>query len=422
MVTPTAAPSAPLSTDSAASPSPSPLVEIGTTHRSGGQPAARLRVLDGLRFLAALSVVIFHLVAVAGRGSGTVRTVDIWGEPPQQVFGWFWVVACFGWTGVNLFFLISGFVICMSSWGRGAGRFAVSRIVRLFPAYWAAIGLTTACVLVFPAVFRRLPWKDILLNLTMQQQSFGVASVDAVYWTLVVELKFYLLFMIVIWLGLTYRTAVGFCLLWTVASAIALEAKVPLLLNAILVPTVSHYFVAGVAMYLIYRFGPNLILYAIVGYSWIVAMHYDFNLWPLTVGLPTWPAMVLISASFAVMLLLALHKLEWLRWRGLTALGATTYPLYLLHYTIGTTLVFLMVRNLDLPPYAILGIALTSLVVLSWMVHRLVERPLAPILKRHLERAVTAARRHTSAAVPAGLPIAIPKQQLPVAGIHEDRA
>jgi len=398
------------------------LVEIGITDGSGGQPTARLRVLDGLRFLAAVSVAIFHLVAVAGRGPGTVRTMDIWGEPPQHVFGWFWVLACFGWIGVNLFFLISGFVICMSSWGRTAGRFAVSRIVRLFPAYWAAIGLTTACVLIFPAVFRRLPWKDILLNLTMQQQSFGVASVDAVYWTLVVELKFYLLFMIVVWLGLNYRKAVGFCLLWTVASAIALEAKVPLLLNAILVPTVSHYFVAGVAMFLIYRFGPNLILYAIVGYSWIVAMHYDFNLWPLTVGLPTWPAMVLITASFAVMLLLALHKLEWLRWRGLTVLGATTYPLYLLHYTIGTTLVFLLVRNLDLPPYVTLGIALTLLVLLSWMVHRLVERPLAPILKRHLERAMTAARRHTPAAVPAGPPVAIRKQQLPVAGSHEDRA
>jgi peptidoglycan/LPS O-acetylase OafA/YrhL len=43
-------------------------------------------------------------------------------------------VAHQGWTGVYLFFLISGFVICMSAWGRSVGQFAASRITRLFPA------------------------------------------------------------------------------------------------------------------------------------------------------------------------------------------------------------------------------------------------------------------------------------------------
>src|SRR3990170_483158 len=93
--------------------------------RAGAGP--RLEVLDGLRFLAAMAVLAYHFT-----------TMDrIWQRPavdvfPQQTFA-------YGWLGVYLFFLISGFVICMSSWGRGAGAFLVSRAVRLYPAYWLSV-------------------------------------------------------------------------------------------------------------------------------------------------------------------------------------------------------------------------------------------------------------------------------------------
>lgn len=45
----------------------------------------------------------------------------------------------YGWLGVEFFFVISGFVICMSCWGRTPAQFTVSRIARLFPAYWYAV-------------------------------------------------------------------------------------------------------------------------------------------------------------------------------------------------------------------------------------------------------------------------------------------
>ena len=47
----------------------------------------------------------------------------------------------FGYLGVELFFLISGFVILMSVWNRAPGAFGVSRVVRLFPAYWFSVVL-----------------------------------------------------------------------------------------------------------------------------------------------------------------------------------------------------------------------------------------------------------------------------------------
>lgn len=48
--------------------------------------------------------------------------------------------------------MVSGFVICMSAWGRSVGDFAVSRVSRLFPAYWAAVAFTTLVLFNWPEV------------------------------------------------------------------------------------------------------------------------------------------------------------------------------------------------------------------------------------------------------------------------------
>ncbi|HEY1485127.1 MAG TPA: acyltransferase family protein, partial [Micromonosporaceae bacterium] len=69
----------------------------------------RLEVLDFIRFLAAAYVVIFHFSA-GDRGS--------WQKPSHELFQPLFPVASYGWLGVELFFMISGFVICMSTWGK----------------------------------------------------------------------------------------------------------------------------------------------------------------------------------------------------------------------------------------------------------------------------------------------------------------
>jgi len=346
----------------------------------------RLRALDGLRFVAALSVAIFHLLAVAGQGVGSVGA-DIWGRPAREVFGWLpFTLASYGWVGVPLFFIISGFVISLSSWGRTPSQFVISRIVRLFPAYWFCIILTSAVVLAYPLLFHQLSIYDTLVNLTMWQWSLGVPNVDDVYGTLFVEIKFYLLFTLMVWIGLTYRRAVIFCVAWSIGAIIAAESK-STLLSVVLMPGHSQYFIAGIALFLMYRYGQNIILWGIVGFSWIMAMNYhQGNAWQKIVGQPYWPAAVLITLCFVVVGLLAMGHLGWLRWRGLTTLGATTYPLYLLHYVIGTTLIYLVNKKFDVPPLVLLPTVLVLFTFGAWLVHRLIERPLAPRLKRALAR------------------------------------
>src|SRR5690242_20023437 len=101
------------------------------------RPPGRIAVIDGLRLVAAVSVAFFHF-------AGCALIAKVWGTHPRSLFPVIYPVASYGWLGVDLFFMISGFVVCMSAWGRAVGVFARSRIVRLFPAYWPAVLLTTA--------------------------------------------------------------------------------------------------------------------------------------------------------------------------------------------------------------------------------------------------------------------------------------
>ncbi|MGH3310540.1 MAG: acyltransferase family protein, partial [Streptomyces sp.] len=154
----------------------------------------RLRELDGLRLLAALMVCLFHY---AGRG-GTVGTA--WGSTPLDIFPHLSKVALYGHLGVEIFFAISGFVICMSCWGRSLGEFFRSRVVRLYPAYWAALFLVAGVGALAPQFDQPSSIPDFLVNLTMLQQPAGSPRILGVCWTLWAEARFYLLFAIfVVW-------------------------------------------------------------------------------------------------------------------------------------------------------------------------------------------------------------------------------
>ena len=138
----------------------------------------RYTELDALRGIAALMVVFFHY---------SVRYGQIYGYPVDTVFHF-----NIGQYGVQLFFIISGFVIFLTLDKTSfAVDFLVSRFSRLYPAYWIAITLTFLIVTIFSLPGREVSIKIAIINLTMFQKWLGVADVDGVYWTLAVELSFY---------------------------------------------------------------------------------------------------------------------------------------------------------------------------------------------------------------------------------------
>ena len=93
--------------------------------------------------------------------------------------------------------------------------------------------------------------------------------------------------------------------------------------------------------------------------------------------------MLIIGGFFVIFALLAGNRLSFLNRPGMLILGALTYPLYLLHERIG----FCIMRMLgyDIDQNSLLWGLIVAILVLSLLVHLMVERPLMPRLKRALE-------------------------------------
>ncbi|GAA1075703.1 acyltransferase [Kitasatospora arboriphila] len=366
------------------------------------RPGGRLLALDGLRFLAVLLVVVYHYVAF---GSD-------WGRPRAELFPVLYRPAAYGWMGVQLFFLISGFVICLSCWGRSLADFLSSRVVRLFPAYWFAVLLTTAVLAAVPGGSRPRATRDVLTNLTMMEYPFGAPYVDGVYWSLWVEGRFYLIFAVVVALGLTYRRVLAFCLLWCAAGVLAMAAPGEQLLQVLAMPEYCWFFIGGLAFYLIRRFGPDLLLWLLVGFTFLAGCRavlptYRFVAAQAGYPVPEWGVVAVLAVFYLLMAGVALDRFRGVQWRWLATAGAVTYPLYLLHEYIGWEVIDTLGNRVD--PWLLVGTLLVVMTAASWLVHRFVERPAARWLKPRLAASFAKVR---------GVPLPVPRPSGQGPAIH----
>lgn len=352
----------------------------------------RLYVIDGIRLFAALMVALHHYT---GTNRANQPGNATWGRPVSEIMPTVFHFASFGWIGVEIFFVISGFVICMSCWGRTPKDFFVSRVIRLYPAYWVGVVFTTVALFVLPGVWERPQGRDILLNFTMLQSGSNVPDVDIVYWTLWSELRFYLLFMVVVAMGLTYRRVVVFCCVWGAAAMLAPVSKFPLLVLAA-DPSGAWYFIAGLALYLMHRFGQDLLLWGILAMAWLMGQR-ELGLRVAYEDVSSWRGAVVIFTVFLlIMVAVALGYTDRVRWKWLVTAGCLTYPLYLMHYVAGTALINRLHDTMD--PRLLVALLITAFLALSWLVHRFVERPAARLLKRGLESSFTRLRSFGRAA------------------------
>ncbi|MFF1679164.1 acyltransferase family protein [Streptomyces sp. NPDC058256] len=359
---------------------PAPAREGKPATARAQRAGSRLYAIDGIRIAAALMVAVHHF---AGTNRSNQPGNIIWDRPVSDIMPNVFRVATYGWIGVEIFFVISGFVICMSCWGRTPRQFFVSRVIRLYPAYWFAIAFTTAVLVAVPGVWERLRPREILLNFTMLQSGSGVANADGVYWTLWAELRFYLLFMIVVAAGLTYRRVVIFCCVWGAAAMLAPVSKFPLLV-LVANPEGAWYFIAGLALYLMHRFGQDLLLWGILAMSWLMGQLELGHRIDSVEHVSSWRGAVLIFTVFLlVMVGIALGMTDRIRWKWLVTAGTMTYPLYLMHYAAGTALINRLRDTMDARLLVVAVIA--GFLVLSYLVHRFVERPVARLLKKGLD-------------------------------------
>jgi peptidoglycan/LPS O-acetylase OafA/YrhL len=351
----------------------------------GGRARGRLRALDGLRLVAALMVCLYHY---AGRGGPIVHS---WGKSPMKIFPHLAGGFSYGPLGVQIFFIISGFVICMSGWGRGLKDFAISRVTRLYPAYWAALILVTVVFVI--ANYPRVTNTDLLTNFTMLQMPAGSDRVLGVDWTLWAEMRFYLLFAVfVLWQGATRQRVLIFCTLWTAGALYAGSSKQPFLELA-LMPQYAPFFVGGMGLYLIYRFGHDVMGWGVVAIGFLLGQRYAVQDLVAPAHQHVFHhrtqagVIAVVAFGFAAVAVVTLvPRVANVNWRWLTTAGALTYPFYLVHEHLGWVAIDKLHHRTSLPDTAVLLVTIGSMLLLAYLLHRLVERPFAPRLKRALAR------------------------------------
>ena len=174
----------------------SPRLELGLIPSA---PKERLAYADGLRAVAALWVFLFHVSKF--RGLDQVR---------EELPTWLnYLLFDIGDLGVSIFFVLSGFVMALTV-GRAAPvgdwtvRFLIRRVARLTPPYYASIVVSLLMMTVITVWHGGAPvWPDVkalVAHSLYLQDVFKIAPFNAVYWTLVLELEFYLGFAVLIWL------------------------------------------------------------------------------------------------------------------------------------------------------------------------------------------------------------------------------
>ncbi|MET4389268.1 peptidoglycan/LPS O-acetylase OafA/YrhL [Bradyrhizobium sp. F1.4.3] len=145
----------------------------------------RLAFVDTLRGIAVLSVVLQHALEQIVLNQPTGNYYWAFHHALGEYFN-------FGRFGVVLFFFVSGFVIPYSFPNSAAPvrDFAVSRFFRLYPAYW----LSLVVLLVLSPVIegKSFPLSHVAANATMFQMFMGIPNIRIAYWTLAVELMFYI--------------------------------------------------------------------------------------------------------------------------------------------------------------------------------------------------------------------------------------
>ena len=360
----------------------------------------RLEVLDGLRGLAALMVVAFHLLA---RWAEPMFYPTIY--PHGDALATFLPLQVAGQVGVNLFFLISGFVIMMTlEKTTGLADFTIRRAARLWPAMIFCASLSTILInasgiaYVYENVAR---WQVtpveyfssiVFIPPDFTAAIFGIEQADrprwveGVYWTLWCEVRFYALVALAYWIS----PRALFLWVWAGLQALSLgldtmiEAAMPLSsglwsLGLVVQPEMLGWFTLGLVSWKWREPGQRLVLSLLAIMASIAILFGTI----LIIGpggvefasfAPRNAVMLAMAGLPFIMFLTGSPLLKPLTWKPVIAIGLASYPLYLFHERPG--MIYLhWLNSANIPPWVALVIVFALLIATALLIHKLVEMP-----------------------------------------------
>jgi len=312
----------------------------------------RIEVVEALRGIAALAVAWFHFT----HGAGLLKD------------GWLKATGEYGWLGVEVFFVISGFVIPYSMhrggfrFGPDVGVFLGKRVLRIEPPYVAAVLITVALWYASAAVpgFRgtepHLTWGQVASHAGYLTAILGFDWVNPVFWSLAIEFQFYLF------------AALAFPLLAHASRAVRIASLAAFCASGAAIP--SPIFLFGYA---------PLFTLGIVAFWRYAGLERGAAGW-LALGAACAAAAWGLSppmAAAGIASAIAITLVRLPRVRGLAFLGAISYSLYLLHAPIGGRVVNFGARFADglAAQLAVLACAVAAAIGAAWLLWFCVDRP-----------------------------------------------
>jgi peptidoglycan/LPS O-acetylase OafA/YrhL len=363
--------------------------------------------IDVIRFAAAAAVMVFHL-GFSDRALLLTVASPLGTAAPHPITQLFFTSAptfpvlapftWFAWVGVEIFFVISGFVIANSAQGVISDTFARRRIVRLMPAVWICSTLTfVVLALSFPhslPALMRIYARSLIL---FPRQPW----IDGVYWTLCVEFGFYALIFLLLLINQFKRIELIMSVIGIVGTIFLLAAiltghgmrmEKSFTLDVLLFRH-GCLFAAGVLLWLITERGLTparigvLAICLVGGLAEIVLTSHEKNIAGAFTGNPVVPSVVWllgVAAIWASVQFNGQAHQVFGRWSiAIRRMGLMTYPLYLLHAEIG----FAILNTFSaLTPAIDLLVAISLVLALAWVTSRYAEPWLQSRLNTPLKR------------------------------------
>ncbi|MBV8531541.1 MAG: acyltransferase [Candidatus Eremiobacteraeota bacterium] len=320
----------------------------------------RLGVLDGLRGIAVLLVLWYHVWEISWLSPG-----------PRLDF-----IPATGFIGVHLFFFLSGFVISypfitatarrkpQPTWG----HFAWRRFIKIVPSYVLSIAVAYAIGYAQVQPNASLV-PDLVSHLLFVHTWFPdrYGTIDGVLWTLAVEVEFYCIFPLVWWCfkrrpWLTCAAMIAIAWIWRASMAHCCYATLFAQWEENLPGYLDIFAFGMIGAYVFVRFGDRwrtsgaryaAPLAAAAGFAWLVVLLeslYDYRLYDQWSGVWQIGNRPLLGAAFAVIALGSLTSPRW--WQvlldnpPLRFLATISYNLYLYHQLVAREM---LVHHL--PPY-----------------------------------------------------------------------
>lgn len=336
----------------------------------------RLENIDGLRAIAALSVLAQHMFGDMLRHSGVENTILY-----PYVSTWVYNFDL-GRFGVILFFLISGFVVPFSIKGENPlRRFAVSRFFRLYPALWLAIASLS---ILFWYRGNTPSASTILANMTMAPALFGKTWLSEIYWTLFIELVFYFIIAGLFAIKRLYDYRIIFALgVLLVAST---TGPILVRINDIAVLPIQY-----IGLHVSFLFSGLLLRFSIIDKRrWaglcavcLLSLQLLAILSLSGFSLARGDGFILISPQaiiFAYIAAIFLFTTAAMTARPqsatLAATGQISYSIYLFHWLVCSIIYSQLPLTGEWHSLAIMMLCIVATLMVSWTVYTLIEKPM----------------------------------------------